>query len=264
MFIRPSAGRLTSPFGMRTHPVTGKPTTMHWGVDFGRDAGTRIVAAADGKVTYAKSTNGYGNTVMIEHVIAGKLYTTVYAHLASFNVRVGQYVKAGATIAVMGTTGVSTGVHLHFEVHTGAWNNRFTNAVDPMLYIVDPAVKALQALLVAAGYAVKVDGIAGPATAEAIKAFQRAVGLAVDGVAGAKTLAALKRAKQAQGNAGTTQKEADYLAEKLPATQQADMRKLLQRAFDEKVFSVNHTAKVSTMTRGEALDLLISYNARKK
>ncbi|MBO0602767.1 M23 family metallopeptidase [Sporosarcina sp. E16_3] len=137
-FLRPTQGRVTSPFGPRTHPVTGKPAAMHWGVDFGKDAGTRIIAAAAGKVTYAKSTNGYGNTVMVLHNIGGKTYETVYAHLASIGVKLGQSVKAGEVIAVMGTTGTSTGVHLHFEVHTGRWNNRFTNAQDPMKYVGVP------------------------------------------------------------------------------------------------------------------------------
>lgn len=142
MFIRPSQGRVTSPFGMRTHPVTGKPSTMHWGVDYGKDAGTRIIAAASGKVTYAKSTAGYGNTVMIVHTIGGQTYETVYAHLASIGVKVGQAVKQGDVIAVMGTTGTSTGVHLHFEIHDGRWNNRFTNAKDPMKYLGEIVIPA--------------------------------------------------------------------------------------------------------------------------
>lgn len=195
MFIRPSQGRVTSPFGMRTHPVTHKPTTMHWGVDYGKDAGTRIVAAASGKVTYAKSTNGYGNTVMIVHTIGGKTYETVYAHLASIGVKVGQSIKQGDVIGVMGTTGTSTGVHLHFEVHVGRWNNRFTNAKDPMHYVVDPDVKQTQALLVKAGYPLTIDGIAGQATFDAIKAFQKASGLVVDGIAGQATMTALSKAQ---------------------------------------------------------------------
>lgn len=137
-FIRPTQGRVTSPFGMRTHPVTRKPTTPHWGVDFGRDAGLTIIAAAGGKVSRVQ-TDGtfgtYGNLVMIVHTIGGKTYETVYAHLASIAVKVGQVVKQGAVIGVMGTTGGSTGVHLHFEVHEGRWNNRYTNAKDPMLYV---------------------------------------------------------------------------------------------------------------------------------
>lgn len=137
-FIRPTQGRVTSPFGMRTHPVTRKPTTPHWGVDFGKDAGTRIIAAAGGKVSRVQR-NGtfgtYGNLVMIVHEIGGKTYETVYAHLASIGVKVGQVVGQGAVIGVMGTTGGSTGVHLHFEVHVGRWNNRYSNAVDPMLYV---------------------------------------------------------------------------------------------------------------------------------
>ena len=78
---------------------------------------------------------------MIVHAIGGKTFETVYAHLQSIAVKVGQTVKQGERIGVKGTTGNSTGIHLHFEVHIGRWNNKFTNAVDPLRYVVDPEVK---------------------------------------------------------------------------------------------------------------------------
>ena len=133
---------------------------------------------------------------MIVHEIGGgKTYETVYAHLVSIGVKVGQAVKQGEVIAVMGTTGTSTGVHLHFEIHLGRWNNRFTNAKNPLHYIVDEAVKVTQGLLVKAGYPLTVDGIAGQATSDAIKAYQKARGLFADGIAGQVTMAALSEAE---------------------------------------------------------------------
>lgn len=257
MFIRPSQGRLTSPFGMRTHPVTRKPSTMHWGVDYGKDAGTRIVAAAAGRVTYAKSTAGYGNTVMIVHSIDGKTYETVYAHLASIGVKVGQSVKQGAVIAAMGTTGTSTGVHLHFEIHAGRWNNRFTNAKNPLHYIVDEGVKATQALLVKAGYKVAVDGIEGQATTGAIAAYQRMCGLAADGIAGAATLAALKGALVADASP-IKPKGAIYL--KLSKSQSDGLASVYKLAREQGVFSsAEHEADVKAGKM--SLDKAIYLNA---
>lgn len=194
LFIKPCEGRITSPFGMRVHPVSKRPTTMHWGVDFGNSLpNNKIVAAASGRVTYAKWTNGYGNTVMIVHAIGGRTYETVYAHLASIGVTVGQSVNQGQSIGVKGTTGISTGIHLHFEIHIGRWNNRFTNAVDPIPYTIDEEVKMLQQLLNEAGFKLIVDGKRGKATNNAILTFQRRSGLVVDGIVGPATLYKLKR-----------------------------------------------------------------------
>jgi len=192
MFIHPSEGRITSPFGLRTHPKTGVKNQMHWGVDYGKDKGTRIVAAASGKVVRARTaeTDAYGKLLILDHTINGQLYSTVYAHLASFNVKDGQTVKQGDTIAVMGTTGLSTGVHLHFEIHIGKYV--YTKSVDPLLYIVDAHIKEVQALLVKAGYNITIDGIAGVDTTSAIKTFQKVHHLTVDGIAGSATIAKLK------------------------------------------------------------------------
>lgn len=198
MFIKPCEGRVTSPFGYRIHPITHL-RTMHWGVDYGNTSSNNtIVAAAAGKVTFSKSTNGYGNTVMIVHAIGGKTFETVYSHLQSIGVKVGQIVKQGERIGVKGTTGKSTGIHLHFEVHIGRWNNKFTNAVDPLYYVVDHEVKEIQSLLVKIGYKIAVDGLNGPATKSAVQSFQKAFGLVVDGIPGKLTTAAL--AKVAKDN----------------------------------------------------------------
>lgn len=102
----PTVGEITSPFGYRW----GR---MHTGVDIANDYGTPIRAVAAGRVIYVGWVSGYGNTVMIEH---SKSYVTLYGHLASYSVVEGQGVEGGQTIASMGSTGNSTGPHLHFEV----------------------------------------------------------------------------------------------------------------------------------------------------
>lgn len=197
MFIRPCKGRVTSPFGMRVHPIS-KKNAMHWGTDFASDADNTIVAAASGKVRIAShSKSGYGNYVIITH---SNGYETVYAHLHSIAVKVGQTVSKGQRIGVKGTTGNSTGVHLHFEVHTGRWNNSYSNAKNPMNYITDQNSKLV------------VDGYMGPATIRAlqnyfktpvdgmlsrpstvIRALQKLLGVAQDGHLGPITTKALQK-----------------------------------------------------------------------
>jgi len=117
--------RFTSGFGNRRDPKTGR-TRMHSGVDFAGPSGTAIRATADGVVKTAGWQGGYGNTVVIEHAFGVE---TLYAHLSRINVSPGQRVSRGDTIGGMGTTGRSTGVHLHYEVRVGG------NAVNPMTYI---------------------------------------------------------------------------------------------------------------------------------
>lgn len=108
----PSSGRITSPFGMRRHPIL-KKMKMHTGIDIDADKGDSIVAAGKGTVIIAKYQNGYGNTVVIDH---GGGISTLYAHCSKLLVKVGDEVKAGQVIAKVGSTGLSTGPHLHFEV----------------------------------------------------------------------------------------------------------------------------------------------------
>lgn len=103
---------MSSGFGYRADPFTGSGA-MHNGLDFKGPIGTPILAAADGKVTSAGDQGGYGNTIEITH--ANGLVTR-YAHLSGFNVSLGQKVERGVQIARMGSTGRSTGSHLHFEV----------------------------------------------------------------------------------------------------------------------------------------------------
>ncbi len=108
----PSSTRITSDYGPRTSP-TGGASSNHKGIDIGASYGASIVAAADGVVKSATYSSSAGNYVMIDH--GGGLYT-VYMHCSSLNVSVGQSVTAGQTIAAVGSTGISTGNHLHFGV----------------------------------------------------------------------------------------------------------------------------------------------------
>jgi len=109
---RPTGGHITSGFGMRVHPITHKPR-MHTGVDIGGSTGDPIHAAGSGVVVSTGWQGGYGNTIMINH---GNGRSTLYAHLSSIGVSVGQTVTTGQLIGKKGSTGFSTGPHLHFEV----------------------------------------------------------------------------------------------------------------------------------------------------
>jgi murein DD-endopeptidase MepM/ murein hydrolase activator NlpD len=105
--------RITSGFGMRTHPIMGY-NKMHKGVDFGAPTGTPIMAAGDGTVDFKGWKGGYGNFVVIKH---NATYETAYAHMSRFgNISVGNRVKQGQIIGYVGSTGNSTGAHLHYEV----------------------------------------------------------------------------------------------------------------------------------------------------
>jgi len=111
----PTSTYLTSRFGVRTHPVTGTQKS-HTGVDIGAGAGDNALAADGGTVTMAGWNGGYGNCVMIDH---GNGYKTLYAHLSSISVAKGAVVDKGVVVGHVGSTGVSTGPHLHFEVWSG-------------------------------------------------------------------------------------------------------------------------------------------------
>lgn len=111
--------RLTSQYGMRVHPVTGV-YKLHDGLDFAAGCGVPIKAVANGTVTQRYYNAGYGNRLFIDHgTVGSKRTTTSYNHLSSYAVSVGQTVKQGQVIGYVGTTGYSTGCHLHFMV----WSN---------------------------------------------------------------------------------------------------------------------------------------------
>jgi murein DD-endopeptidase MepM/ murein hydrolase activator NlpD len=112
--IRPVAdARITSGFGYRLSPFGTYLATYHYGVDFAGKPNSRIVVTADGTVRQAGWAQGYGQAVLVDH---GFGYSTLYGHLADIRVKKGDSVKRGQVIANMGTTGRSTGVHLHYEV----------------------------------------------------------------------------------------------------------------------------------------------------
>lgn len=115
-FIKPISGPITSPYGWRVHPIF-KSRTFHSGVDIGGPFNGAVQASNAGKVIYVGWYGGYGKVVIIDHgLYNGAKITTLYAHLNSWNVSVGQYVSRGQVIAREGTTGYSTGPHVHFEV----------------------------------------------------------------------------------------------------------------------------------------------------
>ncbi|WP_146549617.1 murein hydrolase activator EnvC family protein [Rummeliibacillus suwonensis] len=131
-WTKPTNGRLTSGFGWRN---IGAGPEFHYGVDLANKEGTPIVAAADGVVFRASPLSTYGNVIMITHSINGHTFTTVYAHLSGYNSKVGQVVKKGQVIGYMGQTGRAYGSHLHFEIHTTAWQGQQVGAVNPLRYI---------------------------------------------------------------------------------------------------------------------------------
>ncbi|MCL1078918.1 hypothetical protein D5R81_13205 [Parashewanella spongiae] len=123
---RPIAkGWLSSPFGLRNDPFTGR-RAMHKGIDFAGAKGTEVVATAAGVVTWAGSMFGYGNLVEIDH---GNGLHTRYGHNASLSVQVGDVVIKGQKVASMGSTGRSTGPHVHYEVLRGG------RQIDPQKYV---------------------------------------------------------------------------------------------------------------------------------
>ena len=121
----PVNGPITSPFGYRIHPILGY-RKLHTGIDFGVGYGTPIQAADSGTVIYATWMSGYGNVIIIDH---GRGISTLYAHQSSLAVGNGARVSRGQVVGYVGSTGFSTGPHLHFEVRING------NPVDPMGYL---------------------------------------------------------------------------------------------------------------------------------
>lgn len=119
------AGYITSRFGKRKDPITGR-STFHQGVDFAGKVGSDVLAVADGLVTASETQNGYGRTVEIRH---GNGLVTRYAHNQKLLVEAGDIVKQGQVIAKLGSSGRSTGPHLHFEVLMDG------KQVNPMHYV---------------------------------------------------------------------------------------------------------------------------------
>ncbi|MFD4739886.1 peptidoglycan DD-metalloendopeptidase family protein [Streptomyces virginiae] len=115
---------VTSPYGMRVHPVTGVHK-LHTGMDFGVPEGRPVLAAKEGTVTFAGWNAAYGNRVIISHgTIGGAQISTTYNHMSALNVATGQQVGVGTVVGLVGSTGYSTGAHLHFEVQQ---NGQYVN-----------------------------------------------------------------------------------------------------------------------------------------
>ncbi len=121
----PADGEKTSNFGPRVHPIFGT-VRQHNGIDLGGDTGDRVRAARSGEVILAGERSGFGNTIVLYH---GLGYSTLYAHLSRIEVSVGQQVASGDRIGAIGSTGWSTGPHLHFELRIDG------RAVDPTPFL---------------------------------------------------------------------------------------------------------------------------------
>ena len=118
---------ITSGFGRRADPF-GRGGQFHKGIDFDANVGDPVMSVADGVVSFAGTRNGYGNTVEVDH---GNGYVTRYAHNSRLTVKAGDLVRAGQQVAKAGSTGRSTGAHVHFEV----WENG--NVVNPRKFLGD-------------------------------------------------------------------------------------------------------------------------------
>lgn len=134
-FIWPANAPATSEYGYRVHPIYGTKR-LHSGIDLSTGGTVPIHAAASGTVIRAYYSSSYGNCVFISHQINGQTFTTLYAHMRSTPaVSAGQTVKQGQFLGNMGSTGDSTGQHLHFEIHEGSWNPSRSNSVNPRKYL---------------------------------------------------------------------------------------------------------------------------------
>ncbi len=124
-FVWPLRGRISSPFGWRTHPIL-RERHLHIGLDIAVPEGTPVHAAAAGRVAQAGWAGDYGILITVDHEDG---YSTYYAHLRRAEVDVGQYVEQGQIVGLSGNTGLSTGPHLHFEIREGSV------PVDPERYL---------------------------------------------------------------------------------------------------------------------------------
>lgn len=128
-FIKPIGGRITSPFGWRRHPIFNS-RSFHSGVDIGGPYNGNVRASNAGKVIYSGWYGGYGKVVILDHgQVNGIPVTTLYAHLNSSRVSPGEYVSKGQVVGYEGTTGYSTGPHVHFEVRVNGRPNNPLNYI---------------------------------------------------------------------------------------------------------------------------------------
>ena len=126
--IKPTNGYISSRYGFRDDPFTGKPS-MHWGIDIVTAKGNPVVATADGTIIMRGFDKISGNYIKINHPLSG--FVTIYCHLSEFKVKNGQKVKRGQTIGLVGSTGKSNGPHVHYEVQ------RDGKSKDPWNYLLE-------------------------------------------------------------------------------------------------------------------------------
>ncbi len=131
----------TSPFGWRVHPITGE-RAFHTGSDFAAADGTPIYAIADGLVTLAEFSGGYGGLIVIEHTVGGQRVASYYAHMWDYGIHVteGMTVTAGQHIGDVGSSGQSTGPHLHFEIRPGGQGQP---AIDADAWLTDHGAEGI-------------------------------------------------------------------------------------------------------------------------
>ena len=132
-WIMPCEGRISSPYGMRIHPITNEKK-HHNGVDIAVPIGTPVKAIANGIVVKSGKATGYGNSVVLEHNINGKIYTSEYGHILYPKIKKGNIVKQGDVIAKSGNEGTSKGPHLHLTIRIGKYQGK---AEDPAKFITD-------------------------------------------------------------------------------------------------------------------------------
>lgn len=128
----PCSGEISSLYGWRDSPFGGRTESFHDGIDIANDGGTKIIAAADGKVVFSGWKPVYGRTIIIDH---GYGFATRYGHNSALLVEEGDTVTKGQVIARMGSTGRSTGPHLHFTIM------KWDETLDPLIYLPDPQEK---------------------------------------------------------------------------------------------------------------------------
>ncbi|MDQ7843694.1 MAG: M23 family metallopeptidase [Armatimonadota bacterium] len=126
LFLTPTWGWLSSPQGWRLDPLRRTMWQHHWGIDIAADVGTPVLASAPGVVVFTGWYAGYGRTVYLDH---GSGWATLYGHLSGTRVLVGQWVERGEEIGAVGTSGRSTGPHLHFEIR------RHNTPLDPLRFL---------------------------------------------------------------------------------------------------------------------------------
>ncbi|MEK4712220.1 peptidoglycan DD-metalloendopeptidase family protein [Sporosarcina sp. FSL K6-5500] len=265
MFIKPCHGLITSLYSdARLNPVLNV-IRPHWGTDYGNTPGQNdIIAAAAGKVRIAvNSGTGFGKYVVITHPNG---WETLYAHLTMISVSAGQTVKQGKKIGVKGTTGNSTGIHLHFEMSKGKWTNKYTQHVNPALYINDPDVRHLQLSLNEIGYKVAVDGLYGDGLAKEVLDYQKRNKLGADGVAGRVTIAALEKTVTSKA---PSEKEDEELKFSSPALKTETETSLVSKAHRQIIVAAAIKAGAqsfwadrladNTLTDADVLGLAVKY-----